>query len=74
MDIEKNNGQFLKLCKTASWSRNKILPMRLNGKQKLIAVYFILNEVLTWKSCFLIGQQNLTYAPERETKFQISLF
>ena len=43
MDIEKNNGQILELCNTTSWSGNKILPMRPNGKQNVITVYFILS-------------------------------
>ena len=47
MDIEKNNGQFLELSKTASWSGNKILPMCPNGKQEIKTVYLILKVVLT---------------------------
>ena len=56
MDIKKNSGQFLmncKLRKTASWSGNKILPMRQKGKQKVITVYFILIELgkaVSWSS------------------------
>ena len=69
MDIEKNNGQFLELCKTASLSCSKILPMCPNGKQKVITVLFYSQSSVNLENLFPDWAAKSNLCTEREQSF-----